>query len=471
MTAIRRLAASPAAPRWVLDAIGTLPDLRPGLVDPIQVQAAVAPYLWLLGRCGTEGLPLTAAGYLRPADVEALMVELGWSQWWIGAHNREQHTYPAAMLRESAMALRLVRRLRGRLVRSPAGRSVAGDPMALWGHIAASLPVERDDPDADTSAARLLWAATAPPDLVAEDEEAVRAAVGGLYVDIDGGPVLREHLRSLGEGSDEVLSVLGGVRHQLAPQLRKALAVTAIRSALGIEAPGQPTAASGQPAASGRPAGAAGEAAPQADATGPGPAGVAAPAPSSGSDPDDGVACVILKVTLRDVRPPVWRRVRVPVTIPLPDLAAVLIAAMGWSGYHLWAFRSGSTQYMIPDSDWPGRERDARKATVATVLGSVGRRLVLEYDFGDGWEHDVVVEGKGTGTPIPVVLAGRRRCPPEDVGGPWGYEEFLAAIADPAHPEHAMRLDWIGGPFDPAEFDLAEHDEAMRRAWLQGPGQ
>jgi hypothetical protein len=96
---------------------------------------------------------------------------------------------------------------------------------------------------------------------------------------------------------------------------------------------------------------------------------------------------------------------------------------------------------------------------------------VLEYDFGDGWEHDVVVEGKGTGTPIPVVLAGRRRCPPEDVGGPWGYEEFLAAIADPAHPEHAMRLDWIGGPFDPAEFDLAEHDEAMRRAWLQGPGQ
>ena len=393
MTAIRRLAASPAAPRWVLDAIGTLPDLRPGLVDPIQVQAAVAPYLWLLGRCGTEGLPLTAAGYLRPADVEALMAELGWSQWWIGAHNREQHTYPAAMLRESAMALRLVRRLRGRLVRSPAGRSVAGDPMALWGHIAASLPVERDDPDADTSAARLLWAATAPPDLVADDEEAVRAAVGGLYVDIDGGPVLREHLRSLGEGSDEVLSVLGGVRHQLAPQLRKALAVTAIRSALGIEAPGQPSAASGQPAASGRPAGVAGE---------------AAPPPSSGSDPDDGVACVILKVTLRDVRPPVWRRVRVPVTSPLPDLAAVLIAAMGWSGYHLWAFRSGSTQYMIPDSDWPGRERDARKATVATVLGSVGRRLVLEYDFGDGWEHDVELTGRGG--PAPGCVDGTGTC-------------------------------------------------------------
>jgi hypothetical protein len=85
---------------------------------------------------------------------------------------------------------------------------------------------------------------------------------------------------------------------------------------------------------------------------------------------------------------------------------------------------------------------------------------VYEYDFGDGWEHQVVVEEvlPAAGRSRPVCLTGRQACPPEDVGGPWGYADFLDAIADPTHERHDELLEWIGGSFDPASFDPAEVD-------------
>ena len=91
------------------------------------------------------------------------------------------------------------------------------------------------------------------------------------------------------------------------------------------------------------------------------------------------------------------------------------------------------------------------------------------YDFGDGWSHRLTVEkvlAPEPGGSYPRCVSGRRACPPEDVGGPWGYDEFLAAMTDPAHPEHAERREWMGGPFDPAAFDLDAVERGAGRVGL-----
>src|SRR5690606_6570539 len=102
-----------------------------------------------------------------------------------------------------------------------------------------------------------------------------------------------------------------------------------------------------------------------------------------------------------------------------------------------------------------------------SVWSSRGGRFSYVYDFGDNWTHQLTVEkivSAEAGVRYPRCVAGQGACPPEDVGGPWGYEEFQAALTDPSHPEHDERLEWAGGPFDPHHFDLAEADRALQ--WL-----
>ncbi len=164
-----------------------------------------------------------------------------------------------------------------------------------------------------------------------------------------------------------------------------------------------------------------------------------------------------LKVTLRGVRPPIWRRLRVPSDVPLARLHCILQAAMGWEDAHLHRFRVGGTTY--GDRGFLGDvvDRSERTARLGQVAPSDQGTLWYDYDFGDGWEHALVVEAVGPPDPggrYPVCVAGKRACPPEDCGGPWGYGELLAAIGDPLHPAHAERLAWLGGPFDPEAFDL-----------------
>ena len=169
-----------------------------------------------------------------------------------------------------------------------------------------------------------------------------------------------------------------------------------------------------------------------------------------------------LKVTLKGVTPPVWRRLLVPSEYTLAELHQVLLTAMGWAGYHLYAFRIGDVSYLEIDDDWPDDSVDPASVRLGDVVRP-GDRFVFEYDFGDGWEHRIDVEDvlPAAGRTRPVCLAGRRACPPEDVGGPWGYGDFLDAIADPAHEQHDELLDWIGGRFDPEQFDAAEVDEIL----------
>lgn len=173
-----------------------------------------------------------------------------------------------------------------------------------------------------------------------------------------------------------------------------------------------------------------------------------------------------LKITLKSVRPPVWRRVLVPGRITLASLHDVVQVAMGWTDSHLHQWEVDGQEYGTPSPDWPDPTLRSERRVRLDAVAVEGTRLEYWYDFGDDWRHDVRVEqvrGRLRGERLPRCVAGRRACPPEDVGGPWGYAELLAAQADPSHPEHESFATWAPG-FRAAAFDVAETDALLRRS-------
>jgi hypothetical protein len=175
-----------------------------------------------------------------------------------------------------------------------------------------------------------------------------------------------------------------------------------------------------------------------------------------------------IKVTLDGSRPPVWRRIQVSGNTTLLKLHHVLQVVMGWQDYHLHQFVIEDVTYADPAyddwGDW-GIEPEERYRLSQLVPGE-GFRFHYEYDFGDGWGHTLLVEKIAPaeeGIHYPICLKGKRSCPPEDVGGVWGYESFLQAIGDPDHPEHDDYLAWVGGTFDPEAFDLEAVNAGLRR--------
>lgn len=172
-----------------------------------------------------------------------------------------------------------------------------------------------------------------------------------------------------------------------------------------------------------------------------------------------------LRVALRDVTPPVWRRLQVPGGYTLDRVHRVIQLAMGWQDRHLHSFEIGARQYGPPDplgelAVWD--ELDTRLDRVAGK-GDLFRYL---YDFGDWWEHEVAVEdvfGADLEERYPICAGGERACPPEDVGGPRGYAELLAALADSDHPEYESMRAWLGRAPDPEEFDPARATTLLRR--------
>jgi hypothetical protein len=165
-----------------------------------------------------------------------------------------------------------------------------------------------------------------------------------------------------------------------------------------------------------------------------------------------------LRIELREVLPPAWRRFLVPGSITLPGLHRVIQEVMGWENCHLHLFRLGKKEYGIPDPEYPSEMRNERGRRLRDFLCDEGEMFGYQYDFGDNWEHDVVVERIVTGAKVTDArrLEGERACPPEDVGGPPGYTEYLEAMQDPSHPEHEQMVEWRGPSFDPERFDLAK---------------
>jgi len=166
-----------------------------------------------------------------------------------------------------------------------------------------------------------------------------------------------------------------------------------------------------------------------------------------------------IKVTLADSKPPIWRRLLVPSTITLAKLHDILQIAMGWDDYHLHQFIARDQYYGVPNPEYDDEMKNEARVKLSGVLQQEKDTMVYEYDFGDGWNHKIVLEKVLPHDPnisLPRCTAGKRACPPEDCGGVWGYADFLEIIGDPNHPEHKEMLDWVGGEFDPEHFDIAE---------------
>ncbi len=174
-----------------------------------------------------------------------------------------------------------------------------------------------------------------------------------------------------------------------------------------------------------------------------------------------------LKITLDDSKPPIWRRILVPEDVALSTLHEIIQRVMGWRNDHLHMFRIAGQIYGDPEEDETGM-----LGTIDETRYRINRfglreksKFSYEYDFGDGWEHTILVEKITSADPsahYPVCVAGKRACPPEDVGGIWGYADFLEAIADSNHAEHDEMLDWVGGDFDPEEFNLDDVNASLQ---------
>jgi len=172
-----------------------------------------------------------------------------------------------------------------------------------------------------------------------------------------------------------------------------------------------------------------------------------------------------LKVTLKYAQPPIWRRLHILSTDTLEDLHIALQIVMGWTDSHLHEFSKGRERYGVPDKEFPSDIHDEVEFRLDQMLTKEKDKLNYIYDFGDGWEHEVLLEKIlpfDTAAVLPLCLEGERACPMEDVGGPPGYEMFLEAISDPSHPEYDELLEWSGGNFDPEHFDLALTNDLLR---------
>jgi len=166
-----------------------------------------------------------------------------------------------------------------------------------------------------------------------------------------------------------------------------------------------------------------------------------------------------LRVELEGIQPLIWRRVAVPTSMKLNALHKVVQTAMGWLDRHLWMLTAGDRNYgiFIPgDDDWNARINDAETTTLAMILSGGLKEFGYVYDFGDNWEHRIIVENVKPAeqqTSYSEFLGGERRCPPEDCGGIPGYYDFLDKITAKQGKKRKTALDWYGGPYDPDGID------------------
>jgi len=183
-----------------------------------------------------------------------------------------------------------------------------------------------------------------------------------------------------------------------------------------------------------------------------------------------------VKVSLNGAQPPIWRRLLIEPDTSLQDLHRIIQVAMGWQASHLHLFQAkDGTLIGDPAEDFDGMMnfRDEAVVPISAVLPREGQALRYEYDFGDSWEHEIVLEkiipAEASNEALPRCIKAVRQCPPEDVGGLPGFYDFLEAMEDMAHPEHIAVREWIGGEwFEPEFVDLEQinADLAERAAWF-----
>lgn len=178
---------------------------------------------------------------------------------------------------------------------------------------------------------------------------------------------------------------------------------------------------------------------------------------SDRTEPSSPLRYFQLKVTLQGTKPPIWRRVLVPIAMKLSDLHLVIQGAMGWQNYHMHSFAIRGQEFGGP-SEWMDEVEDERKFRLDQLV-QPGESFRYVYDFGDDWVHAIKVE-KAFSTlpegPIPRCIGGKRAAPPEDCGGPWGFADWLAAFQDSDDPDHEEAMEILGADYDPEAFSISQ---------------
>jgi hypothetical protein len=180
-----------------------------------------------------------------------------------------------------------------------------------------------------------------------------------------------------------------------------------------------------------------------------------------------------LKVTFKDTEPVIWRRFVVPSNITLHRLHLILQEVMGWTNSHLYRFEIDKKEYgvLYPNNDFDELDFiDSKKAKLNHLVTTKGDTFVYEYDFGDGWAHELVVEDISepiAGNIYPVCLEGERTCPPEDCGGPHGYSTLLGIIANPDNKEYEEMITWLGDSFRPDLFNAGKVNRRLKPIQLR----
>jgi hypothetical protein len=174
-----------------------------------------------------------------------------------------------------------------------------------------------------------------------------------------------------------------------------------------------------------------------------------------------------IQISLKGFKPKIWRKVLIPSDLSLSDLHSVIQAVMGWTNSHLHQFIQYGTFYSEPQQEiWDDMDaEDYTDLRVSDLLKREKDTLVYEYDFGDSWEHQIVLEKvlpKTGDTQLPVCLKGKMNCPPEDCGGVWGYAEMLEILKQPDHEEYESYIEWLGDEFDPEYFDIDAVNQILR---------
>jgi hypothetical protein len=170
------------------------------------------------------------------------------------------------------------------------------------------------------------------------------------------------------------------------------------------------------------------------------------------------------KITLKGIKPAIWRRVQVWNDTPLDLLSLLILKAMGWEGYHLHAFTIGDEVYGATSEDNILGFREEADFQINQLVSAPKQKFLYEYDFGDGWVHEVILEkisAPEAGVTYPRCIGGANACPPEDCGGATGYQNDLRALGDRHHPEREHAIEILGRTFDPAKFNLEAADSRL----------
>jgi len=173
-----------------------------------------------------------------------------------------------------------------------------------------------------------------------------------------------------------------------------------------------------------------------------------------------------LKIAIKDFTPKISRRIQVDSDTLLSDLHKIIQTSMGWTNSHLHQFIKNKRRYSLPSEDDESGAIDSQGIKLSALLKKQKDRMVYEYDFGDDWIHDIVLEEILPVDPAmkyPICIDGEMHCPPEDCGGTWGYADMLKILEDETHEEYESYITWLGGSFDPHKFDLKAVNKMLKQ--------